>query len=243
MALICTDDFGLTTGTCEGILELCKNKKINAVSVMAESDLLTKYAKELEKYRGKIQIGLHFNLTEVFNKKTQKFSLLYLISHLFLSKKTKVEIIKNLKIQLDTFEKAFNHAPDFIDGHEHVHILPSIRNLFLDELKKRYGKKSNMWIRQVSSNIFQTDTLIKMIIIQILNIGFKRKCKKYGFKYNEDFKGIYSFNPNGIFKKLLNTWLSSLSKDTLIMCHPSGKIEDIPHSKARVFEFETLLKS
>ena len=41
------------------------------------------------------------------------------------------EIAAEIARQLDAFEDALGRAPDFIDGHQHVHVLPGIRRAVL----------------------------------------------------------------------------------------------------------------
>ncbi len=40
--------------------------------------------------------------------------------------------------QLDLFEAALGYPPDHIDGHQHVHALPVVRQALIDVVARRY---------------------------------------------------------------------------------------------------------
>lgn len=69
MTILCADDFGMTGGISDGILSLCRQGRLNAVSAMTEAPLLPQYAPQLLAMADKVQIGLHFNLTMPFDGK------------------------------------------------------------------------------------------------------------------------------------------------------------------------------
>ena len=48
------------------------------------------------------------------------------------------EIRAEIERQLDTFEKHLGFPPDHIDGHEHVHVLPGIRQSLFEVVSRRY---------------------------------------------------------------------------------------------------------
>ena len=52
--------------------------------------------------------------------------------------------------QLDTFTQALGRAPAYIDGHQHVHQLPVVRTLLLEEIARRYPAAA-LWLRSTQS--------------------------------------------------------------------------------------------
>jgi hypothetical protein len=52
-----------------------------------------------------------------------------------------------IRLQLNAFEAALGRAPDYIDGHQHVHQLPGVRAELLDELAARYRTDQQPWLR------------------------------------------------------------------------------------------------
>jgi len=242
-AIICADDFGMTAGISEGILALCAQGKLNAVSVMTEAPLLPTYSAEFLKHAEDIQIGLHFNLTESFAG--EAFSRNYLMTRLQLPAAEQEKVLHSLRRQLSRFEEIFGRAPDFVDGHEHVHVMAAVRKIFLRELADRYGDADKKpWIRQLSNAVAETDAPLKACVLNVLNIGFRADCKKHGFETNDGFRGIYSFKSRAPFGALLKKWLRGTGENVLIMLHPSSKIEaGDAISSARFAEFQTLISS
>ena len=236
--ILCADDFGLTHGIAEGILNLASIGTIGATSIMIESLILPKYSSRLDYCN--IQKGLHFNLTEELIK--SGFSMKDLLIHISISKEIQNEVVKRLKEQLQKFEDVFGQIPDFIDGHRHIHVFPTIRCLFLNEIKERYGSlKKKPWIRQIRNTLSLTDSKWKSVTLTMLNMGFRNQCEQAGFMTNQAFSGIYSFADEANYQRLLKQWQEDACKGTLIMCHPSSIYESSdPISRARVKEYEIL---
>jgi predicted glycoside hydrolase/deacetylase ChbG (UPF0249 family) len=241
MAVFCGDDFGLTKGISEGILFLCEKGLLNATSVMTEAPLLPKFAPRLQAFAGQVKKGLHFNLTQPFTKKPFTRNALMFTPRLSGARRT--DVAERLREQLQRFEDIFGCAPDFIDGHEHVHVMTSVRSIFLEEIARRYGTATEKpWIRQVGNAVFATDAKVKALVLNMLNLGFREDCARLGFSTNDNFGGIYSFAPAAPFEKLARAWLDKAQNGTLLMFHPSAKTEDEGDaiSQARFREFTVL---
>ncbi len=241
MTILCADDYGMTAGISEGILALCRQGKLNAVSVMTEAPLLPDYAAQLLELAGKVQIGLHFNLTMPFQDKPA-YARNYLMLRPILPAQERADIAQRLRFQMQRFEELFGRAPDFIDGHEHVHVMPGVRSIFLSEISKRFGTSSKRpWIRQVASPVLKTNTRFKALVLNVLNFGFPAACKKLGFETNNAFRGVYSLAPGAPFEQLMTGWLGTANDRTLVMCHPSAEVEPGDAiSQTRVREFKVL---
>ena len=149
-----------------------------------------------------------------------------------------------------------------IESYSHVHIFPFIRKyLFfaLNEFLEKYNNhqintgtlnhdniQKRPWIRQVNPS-YHADSIIKCIVLNILNFHFSKGCKANNFKTNDSFDGVYSFKFYA-FKILIKEWLysnkSNDNKNKVIMLHPSEKFEfNIKHSDTRVKEFKYLLEN
>ena len=57
------------------------------------------------------------------------------------------EVAAEIERQLDAFEAAWGSGPDFVDGHQHVHVLPGVRGPLLRALTRRGGRP---WLRDPS---------------------------------------------------------------------------------------------
>ena len=240
--ILCADDYGQSAAISRGIFDLAAAGRLTAVSCMTESAFWRDLNNHLPALRDKIDIGLHFNLTHPFPDQyapVQPLSRVLRASLMGNISLTKVK--QTLHIQLDRFEQVMQQRPDFVDGHQHVHIFPSIRKLVLSELKNRYGDKKP-YMRAVNPQLsLQTDAL-KMAFLKLLGLGFVTAAARSGMQTNSSFAGIYSFQPQANYSTLMRKWLHSIENKGLLMCHPGHPDDDEsdPIRTARPRELEFL---
>jgi predicted glycoside hydrolase/deacetylase ChbG (UPF0249 family) len=234
--ILCADDYAQSQEISLAILELVEKGILSAVSCMTQSHLWPEHAAWLKAHN--IDVGLHFNLTHDFGQGAQSLGQLIkgsLFGHLDLKK-----IEMTLNKQLDAFESFFGKAPDFVDGHQHVHMFPGIRHVVLNTLNQRYDKRP--YIRVASVPLFGHDAFLKALTLRSLSLGFKKQLLVQGFPFPKHFAGLYSLNPKANYTKLMKGWLKHAKDDTLIMCHPGleGSINEDFITLTRVNELHFL---
>ena len=155
-----------------------------------------------------------------------------------------------IELQWNAFADALGRPPDFIDGHQHVHQFPIVRDALFSVIKRKsWGLQAKNWLRNCQAANYRGT---KASIISILGAqSFQQKALQLGVSVNSDFSGVYNFNPNINLKKLWASWLVNLNGETpLIMCHVA--VEDNfnavsnnidPIYKARVNEYKWLMSS
>ena len=79
-----------------------------------------------------------------------------LLRRAFTGRLAPAELRAEIERQLDAFEAAFGAPPAFVDGHQHVHVLPAIRPALLGALKAR-GLAGKLWLRD------PTDAVVPII--------------------------------------------------------------------------------
>src|SRR5262245_17221205 len=129
--VLCADDYGQAEAVSRGILELMDVGRLTAVSCLVNMPGWKEQAQFLHPFKGKIDLGLHLNLTDGMPLSAQYqreigaklMPLPYLITHTMLgSKKLKpTALMAEIEAQLDAFCEAVGCLPDFVDGHQHVH--------------------------------------------------------------------------------------------------------------------------
>lgn len=241
LVCICADDFGLSDSINEGILDLVKKRKIQAVSCIVNKKPSLKYFSELKKHSKYIDIGLHLNLTETKSGATLNFKSLknfFLFLSLLVSKK---EIEEEIDNQIKEFAKYFNCKPNYIDGHHHIHQFPIISNIILKKIKK-----TKLFVRcsgdHLWSIIFRKQSIFKSLIINIFATSLKKKLKLNNLDYNLSFSGIYNFKYNKAYSLIFNNFLKYRSKKHIIMCHPAKNKVDtyndsILNSRLKEYKF------
>lgn len=239
--ILCADDYAQSQPITEGILNLISAGKLDATTCMTTSPLWPEAAQALK--TTSVQVGLHFNLTHgFFNERLP--SIKQLLAHCFLRTVDASWVESQLNRQLDLFELHYGRSPDFIDGHEHVHHFPVIRNILINTYLRRYPEKQ-AWVRVSMNPWHQIFTQLKPMIIALTGAAVLRKLlDRHHIPHNNSFSGIYDFSDRQPYQERFEQFLTEISEGGLIMCHPGLKEEMINDSlaEARFREYQYLLK-
>ena len=155
---LCADDYGISPAVNAGIRELIAGGRLNATSVMvAAPHLDDDEAPALQRLNAKekrVAIGLHVTLTGPFKPMSAGYAPKHTGAFLPLSQTLRTAMARRLRpdmltieiaTQLETFKKIFGTEPDFVDGHQHVHLFPQIRDAFVKTVAEI---APNAWVRQ-----------------------------------------------------------------------------------------------
>lgn len=225
------DDYALSPGTSAAILELLAAGRITGTSVMTASRFWRDHAANLRFFGGKADIGLHFTLTELAPlgplprlAPSGRFPALGTLLHDALRRRLDtVEVRAELRRQLDAFEDGLGRPPDFLDGHQHVHVLPGIREQVLAELSHRYsaGTVAVRDCTEAPARVLRRGVAVpKALFIGSLSRGLSRQAGSSGIPTNRAFTGIYGFRGDPPFAAML----AGAVPHTLMMAHP-GRAE------------------
>ena len=251
---LCADDYGISRSVNAAIRELILRGRINATSVMtaaphfdaAEAEALD----ELNSGIKRAALGLHVALTAPFKPTSEGFAPLSHGHFLPLQKMTRVAVTRQLNLerlvieiamQVQAFVMAFGRPPDFIDGHQHVHLFPQVRDA---ALKVAAQAAPEAWVRQCGrprSARRLRDR--KELLLDILSVGFRRKARQLGVATNPAFAGAYNFVGKPDFAALFPRFLAGLPDGGLIMCHPGivdaelKRLDPLTHQREREFAY------
>ena len=125
--------------------------------------------------------------------------------------------------QLASFHSAFGRAPDYFDGHQHIHVFPQIREALLRVVKKNAPQA---WIRQCGRPASAHKSLSdpKGLVLDRLSAQLRRLAAANGIATNPAFAGTYAFRPRADYGKLFPRFLEGLPDGGVVMCHP-GKVD------------------
>lgn len=241
---LCADDFAQNAAISRGILNLLRAKRLSATSCMAQSACWPEFAQELKAFQGAADIGLHFNLTHNFNG-NPVYPLPKLMLNRFSGAITSDNAYRALNHQLDLFENHFGTAPDFIDGHQHVHQFAGVREALIKTITTRYRSQPPYIRRTLRANTakFSVEPIKSAIIAIFGGRTLAAQLSRHNIASNTDFGGIYDLRPASPFAKHMQEWLAKTLSGGLIMCHPGLGSEDSadPIRAARVKEYNYLL--
>ncbi len=232
---LCSDDYAQNPGIDAGILQLLAFGRLSAVSCFSTApNWKSVAAAAIREHKGQADIGLHFNLTEGFGQ-TSMPSLHAVILRSLLHGMNADRVQQELERQLDAFEEGYGQAPDFIDGHQHVHQLPGVRQIVLQVIKRRYAGKP-IWVRNtVPANPAWggKPQILKYLGGQKLAAGLNVS----GIKTNHGFAGVYGFD-RADYGNCFKEWLAAAQPGMLIMCHPATEVyPDDEIARQRVVEY------
>ncbi len=226
--ILCADDFGYNEEISEGLLKLAQMKRLSALSCMVNRAGFEPYVKDLLNLPRTIQLGLHFNLTEgFFLSQPDKacFSLSKLVFKTHLRTLTSSFVEQEFIAQLERFIYLMGKWPDFIDGHQHVHQFPLIRNKII-KLCEQQLQEHSLWIRSTYPLIsLPAYNWKKRILAYTGGKALKEELIKHQYLHNDYFAGVYDFSSKVNYSSLFKHWLNLAPINTLIMCHP-GKGHD-----------------
>jgi chitin disaccharide deacetylase len=252
---LCADDYGISPGVNAAIRELILAGRINATSVMTAAPHLAGADEAgalelLNSGKQRAAIGLHVTLTAPFKPMSQGFTPvrddafppLNEMMRLSVARRLQSErLVIEIATQLRAFADAFGHLPDFVDGHQHVHLFPQVRDAVL---KVVADAAPDAWVRQCGrargTRGFHDQ---KALVLDILSQGFRRKARRLGVATNPAFAGAYNFNGKGDFAKTFPRFLAGMPDGGLIMCHPGHvdgeleRLDTLTHPREREFAY------
>lgn len=224
--VICADDFGANNDIDTAILQLAALGRLSATSCMSFGPSFLANAAALRETD--LQTGVHINFTESLGQVGFYRPLKTLIIAAYARRLPATSLREQIARQLDQFEKTMGRAPDFIDGHQHVHQLPQIREALLSELGQRYVT-NKPWLRYTRPRKAAHIPLalqLKAHIIRGLGAEkFAHLAKTAGFRVNRRFVGVYNFQGGKTaYQRLLTTWLQAMQTGDVLMCHPAAAL-------------------
>lgn len=206
--IVNADDFGRSKGMNKGTIEAFRKGIVTSTTLMVDGKAADEAAK-LAKRHPKLGLGLHFVLVDaddLISLEAQKALVFFQIE------RAKKEFFR----QVDEFKKLFGKLPDHIDGHQHIHKLPSFFPFIKD-----FCQENNLPFRGMKG--------IKFIrsFYGMNNLTKRPKLDKISVKY------------------LIQVLKNLEDGATELMCHPgyAYDLDDSSYAFHREVELKTLTDS
>jgi predicted glycoside hydrolase/deacetylase ChbG (UPF0249 family) len=231
---LCADDYGLSAGVDAAIDDLAQHGRLSAISCLTGAPAWGADGRRLAAPPPGVQTGLHFNLTEgrpLCAALGEHWPVLPTIQACIVAAHSArlplAAIGAELAAQWDAFVAATGRAPDFVDGHQHVHHLPGVRNLVLERLRRETHKPALRSTGLVRGPGF----LFKRLAIEWTGgrALARALARQRGIAYNTALLGVYDFaQPD--YRALMRGWLARLpAGGGLIFCHPGQRSPEAAH--------------
>lgn len=227
--VLTADDYAMTEGVSRGIEELARARRLSAAGAMVTFRHWSELGRRFAALRGDIATGLHFNLTlgaplgamPKLAPGGRLPSIGRLTRMATLERLDLGEIEAEATRQLDAFEQHLDAPPDYLDGHQHAHALPQVRDALLSVLARRTWTVP-LLIRDPGAGWTKAGCrghVAKAWILAALTSGFARKARALGFVTNDTFGGVTDFAPDEAASEL-SASMRSPGKLHVAMCHP-----------------------
>jgi chitin disaccharide deacetylase len=221
--LVCADDYAIAPGVGRAIRRLALAGRIDATSCMATSPFWPEEGAALRALGAPIQAGLHLTFTGVGRPTLGTLALAA-----FSGRLDSATISAELDRQLDAFERVWGRPPDFIDGHQHVHQMPTIRRAVVALWRRRLDRRQT-WLRVTDnriSAILRVGTApVKTLAIAALGRAMRHAAQKADIRTNDSFAGVYDFSAQIPYAVLFARMFAQARGWSVVMCHP-GEIDD-----------------
>jgi predicted glycoside hydrolase/deacetylase ChbG (UPF0249 family) len=230
---LCADDYGISPAVSVAIRELMARGLINAASVMVvtPSFSASEATALAEAAAARAAVGLHITLTAPFHPLTEFtprrdgafLPLNGMAARGLLRRLDRARLEAEIAAQFAAFRRAFGRAPDYVDGHQHIHVFPQISDALVRAIKQEAPRA---WLRQCGRAAAASKSLVdpKGYILDALSARLRRLAARNGVRTNPAFAGTYSFRPDADFSAMFPEFLDGLPEGGLLMCHP-GKVD------------------
>ncbi|WP_165498360.1 ChbG/HpnK family deacetylase [Siculibacillus lacustris] len=251
--ILCADDFGLSPAVDAAILTLAAAGRLTATGCMMGGPALVADAPRLAALADRLDIGLHFALTDFpplgampsFAADGTPPTLDDVLRRAFTGRLDYGEIKAEFGRQIDRFRRIFGRDPDFVDGHQHVHVLPTVRRALWAMFEEGRLDPRRTWVRDChepfAGAVLRGVSVPKALLISALSFGIAGGARRHGVAVNDGFRGITDFDATTPYADRFRRFLSGAGRRPLVMCHPAspdgGADPDDPIAAARRAEF------
>ncbi len=221
---VCADDYGLSAPISAGIARLAHARRLTAVACITNSPHWAEAAPRLRDVPDTVDVGLHLNFTEgqpLSARLGEHWSTLpslpRLIAQAHLGMLPRAALRNEVHAQLAAFIQSHGRTPAFIDGHQHVHHLPMLRDLILDMVEHVQPLPA---VRSTGHVLGPGFAVKRWLIERTGGRALAAALHRRVIGHNPALLGVYDFvEPD--YRALMQRWLTALP-DTggLLFCHP-----------------------
>jgi predicted glycoside hydrolase/deacetylase ChbG (UPF0249 family) len=227
--VLCADDYAIAPGVSGAILDLIDAGRISATSCLTISRHWPEHAVRLKPRDGRADIGLHLALTDFpplgampgLAPAGRLPPLGRLLAKALMRGLDAAEIAGEVDRQIDRFTAEFGRPPDFIDGHQHVHQLPVIRDVVAARLKRLLPTTYVRVCDEPAGAILRRGIApARALVISRLGRGLRRRVRTLRILANGRFAGVRDFTEAHPYRDLFLKFIGDAGGPLLVMCHP-----------------------
>lgn len=229
---LCADDFGLAPGISRGIARLAAAQRLTAITCITNSPHWPDASGRLHGLPDTVEVGLHLNFTEgrPLSPRLAKLwptlpSLPALIVRAHLRRLPRGAVRQEVHAQLKAFLALHGGPPQFVDGHQHVHHLPGLREILLDMVEHVQPLPA---VRSTAHVLGPGAAVKRLLMERTGGRALGRELAARVMPHNPVLLGAYDF-VNTDYRGLMQRWLDALpAGGGLLFCHPGERASGDP---------------
>ena len=212
------DDYGYNPAVDDAVLGLIDAGHLSGAGCMTRAPGWRAAAVRTGAFASRAGFGLHLDFTEF---SPQRRGLWPLIATSLARRLDARQLRDEIAAQCALFEDATGRTPDYIDGHQHVHQLPQIRDALIDVLTTRYAGRLPL-IR--ISGAQPGDGAKARFIAGLGARPLAEIARAAGFRITPRLLGVYGFDGDrATYRQRLERWIADARAGDAIMCHPATR--------------------
>ncbi|HET8695420.1 MAG TPA: ChbG/HpnK family deacetylase, partial [Aquabacterium sp.] len=230
--VVCVDDFGLHAGVNAAVLDLIALRRISATSCLVDGASWPEAAPALKAAayahgpsgEHVADVGLHLNLTESLQAPAQAAwpvqPLGRLIRQAYSRRLDPQGLQTEIARQWDRFVEVWGQVPDFVDGHQHVHQLPQVREALIRVMRSKLANTDvHPWVRCCRAPAWQPGAegtlqdAFKAWVIERLGANrLAQLVQSQGWRCSSHLLGVYPFDADAAgYARRWQGWLQQVA--------------------------------
>jgi len=223
--VLCADDYGLSPGVSRGIRDLLAAGRLSAASCMVVYPEFEIEGPLLAPHFGQADIGLHFTLTA-------DRSATSLMREAYFRGLNKDLVGAELERQLAAFQAVLGRTPDYIDGHQHVHLFPGVREPVV-AAARRLGAYVRSTREPIGRAMVRRASPVEAAFLSWTAEPLQRLIEQFALPTNRGFRGVRTFREATPYRTLFLRMIEQAPPGCLVMSHP-GSADDALARRDRV---------
>lgn len=230
--ILCADDYGIAPGVSRAIRDLIARRVLTATGCMTGGPWWPEEGAALRPLSGMADCGLHITLTDQAPlgamPRTAPGGRLPGLGALTLAayrgRLDRGEVAAEIDRQIARFSTVIGAPPAFLDGHQHVHQLPVVRELVVARARDM-GAYLRYATEPLPAIVRRGVAVARAAAISLMGAGLRRRGRKAGIRGNSVFRGVRDFSLRESYPSLFPRYLERPVPGMMVACHP-GLVDD-----------------
>jgi predicted glycoside hydrolase/deacetylase ChbG (UPF0249 family) len=210
--VLCADDYGLSPGVSRAIRELLEAGRLTATSCMTVFPEFETDGPLLRPWLGKADIGLHFTLTA-------DRPVGAVMRQAYFGCLGQAAVAAELHRQLERFKTVMGGSPDYIDGHQHVHLYPEVREAVVTAAR-REGAYVRSTREPINLGMTRRPSPVEAAFLSWTAGPLECLLWENDVCTNRGFRGVRTFRERVPYRNLFLRMIDGASDCSIVMCHP-----------------------